>query len=59
MLNLNVCITDLLPGLLNQTIVPQPAMRPSATQLLQHERLALISKVVEAEKMWVVFFFHS
>ncbi|KAI5997374.1 kinase-like domain-containing protein [Pisolithus albus] len=28
-----------------------PAMRPSATQLLQHERLVLISKVVEAEKM--------
>ncbi|KAG9309207.1 kinase-like domain-containing protein [Chiua virens] len=28
-----------------------PAMRPSATQLLQHERLALITKVVEAEKM--------
>ncbi|KAH0826861.1 kinase-like domain-containing protein [Lanmaoa asiatica] len=28
-----------------------PAMRPSAAQLLQHERLALITKVVEAEKM--------
>ncbi|KIJ59716.1 hypothetical protein HYDPIDRAFT_162091 [Hydnomerulius pinastri MD-312] len=28
-----------------------PAMRPSAAQLLQHERLVLISKVVEAEKM--------
>ncbi|KAG6378353.1 kinase-like domain-containing protein [Boletus reticuloceps] len=28
-----------------------PAMRPSATQLLQHERLALITKVIEAEKM--------
>ncbi|KIK19600.1 hypothetical protein PISMIDRAFT_107269 [Pisolithus microcarpus 441] len=31
-----------------------PAMRPSATQLLQHERLVLISKVVEAEKMLVM-----
>ncbi|KAG8219144.1 kinase-like domain-containing protein [Butyriboletus roseoflavus] len=28
-----------------------PAMRPSAAQLLQHERLVLITKVVEAEKM--------
>ena len=28
-------------------------MRPSAAQLLQHERLALITKVVEAEKMLV------
>ncbi|KAF9242044.1 kinase-like domain-containing protein [Melanogaster broomeanus] len=28
-----------------------PAMRPSAAQLQQHERLVLISKVVEAEKM--------
>ncbi|KIK91246.1 hypothetical protein PAXRUDRAFT_831005 [Paxillus rubicundulus Ve08.2h10] len=28
-----------------------PAMRPSATQLLQHERLLLTSKVAEAEKM--------
>ncbi|KAF8547288.1 kinase-like protein [Imleria badia] len=28
-----------------------PAMRPSAAQLLQHERLALIAKVIEAEKM--------
>jgi hypothetical protein len=28
-------------------------MRPSAAQLLQHERLTLITKVVEAEKMLV------
>ncbi|KIJ16610.1 hypothetical protein PAXINDRAFT_131361 [Paxillus involutus ATCC 200175] len=28
-----------------------PAMRPSAAQLLQHERLLLTSKVAEAEKM--------
>ncbi|KAF9475225.1 kinase-like protein [Pholiota conissans] len=31
-----------------------PAMRPSAAQLLQHERLELVSKVQEAEKMLTV-----
>ncbi|KAG6331959.1 hypothetical protein ID866_7130 [Astraeus odoratus] len=36
-----------------------PAMRPSATQLLQHERLALISKVMEAEKMLAIVKTHK
>ena len=30
-----------------------PAMRPSAAQLLQHERLQLVARVAEAEKMCV------
>ena len=33
---------------------PQPAMRPSAAQLLQHERIDLAFKVTEAEKMYAV-----
>ncbi|KIM65896.1 hypothetical protein SCLCIDRAFT_111837 [Scleroderma citrinum Foug A] len=40
-----------LSGVIKAMLNLNPAMRPSATQLLQHERLALISKVVEAEKM--------
>ncbi|KAF5310183.1 hypothetical protein D9619_010451 [Psilocybe cf. subviscida] len=44
MLNLNVRGSGLL-------LVVWPAMRPSAAQLLQHERLELVSRVAEAEKM--------
>ncbi|KAL4064194.1 kinase-like domain-containing protein [Scleroderma yunnanense] len=40
-----------LSGVIKAMLNLNPAMRPSATQLLQHERLLLISKVVEAEKM--------
>jgi len=36
----------------------QPAMRPSAAQLLQHERLEFISNVAETEKMYVPFLVH-
>ena len=32
----------------------QPAMRPSAAQLLQHERIDLAFKVSEAEKMYAL-----
>ena len=31
----------------------QPAMRPSAIQLLQHEKIDLALKVFETQKMWV------
>ena len=31
----------------------QPAMRPSAAQLLQHERIDLAFKVAETQKMYV------
>lgn len=41
------------PRMSDAALSCQPAMRPSATQLLQYERLALITKVVEAEKMFV------
>ena len=34
---------------------PQPAMRPSAAQLLQHERIDLAFKVTEAEKMYAIY----
>lgn len=33
-------------------------MRPSAAQLLQHERLEFISNVAETEKMYVPFLVH-
>ena len=31
-------------------------MRPSAAQLLQHERVEFIFNVAETEKMWVSYF---
>jgi hypothetical protein len=34
----------------------QPAMRPSAAQLLQHERLEFIFNVSETEKMYAPYF---
>ncbi|KDR66014.1 hypothetical protein GALMADRAFT_232733 [Galerina marginata CBS 339.88] len=40
-------LTSVIKSMLNLN----PAMRPSATQLLQHERLELACKVSEAEKM--------
>jgi hypothetical protein len=50
MLNLNVryVFCDDVQEL--KTLV-KPAMRPSAAQLLQHERLELVFKVSETEKM--------
>ncbi|KAH9474301.1 G2-specific protein kinase nim-1 [Psilocybe cubensis] len=40
-------LTSVIKSMLNLN----PAMRPSAAQLLQHERLELVNKVSEAEKM--------
>ncbi|KAF8169074.1 kinase-like protein [Pholiota molesta] len=40
-------LTSVIKSMLNLN----PAMRPSAAQLLQHERLELVSKVQETEKM--------
>lgn len=41
------------------TLVKQPAMRPSAAQLLQHERIEFARKVSDTEKMYVVTEFHE
>ncbi|KAF9071519.1 kinase-like domain-containing protein [Rhodocollybia butyracea] len=40
-----------LAGVIKAMLNLNPAMRPSATQLLQHERLELVFKVSETEKM--------
>ncbi|PPQ91453.1 hypothetical protein CVT25_014223 [Psilocybe cyanescens] len=40
-------LTSVIKSMLNLN----PAMRPSAAQLLQHERLELVNKVAETEKM--------
>ncbi|TFK31646.1 kinase-like domain-containing protein, partial [Crucibulum laeve] len=40
-----------LSGVIKAMLNLNPAMRPSATQLLQHERLELVLKVTETEKM--------
>lgn len=40
-----------LSGVIKAMLNLNPAMRPSAAQLLQHERLELVFKVAETEKM--------
>ena len=57
MLNLNVLnFISLVSISLSNIQYFQPAMRPSAAQLLQHERLEFIFNVAETEKMWVPHF---
>jgi serine/threonine protein kinase len=53
MLNLNVCILLARRPDIDIHIL-KPAMRPSATQLLQHERLEFAFKVSETEKLCVI-----
>ncbi|KAF9474911.1 hypothetical protein BDN70DRAFT_996778 [Pholiota conissans] len=42
-----------LTAVIKSMLSLNPAMRPSASQLLQHERLELVAKITEAEKMLV------
>ena len=44
-----------LSGVIKAMLNLNPAMRPSAAQLLQHERLDLAFKVAETQKMYVPF----
>ncbi|KAF8953847.1 kinase-like domain-containing protein [Flammula alnicola] len=50
--------SSLNPCLISTPIRHQPAMRPSAAQLLQNEHLELVAKVVDAEKMLSVVMAH-
>lgn len=57
MLNLNVSISIMLYRHIIELRLArtQPAMRPSAAQLLGHERLELAYKVTETQKLCVCF----
>jgi len=52
MLNLTVSVTQFLTDHRYQLRL-QPAMRPSAAQLLQHEQLELFNRLADSEKMQV------
>ena len=58
MLNLNVRLILIIPPSNSSSNICsfQPAMRPSAAQLLQHERLEFMFNVAEMEKMSVPIF---
>ena len=52
LLNLTVSVTQFLTDRCYQLRL-QPAMRPSAAQLLQHEQLELFNRLADSEKMQV------